>query len=315
MCAKSKKMRGLSPNFLADFVNSASRLKGLLENIHSDHTLDIEIRENYINIYYRGGNILKITQVYQQDYNFYFDLKYLSSASSQKRIFLVDSLKIFNPDWEEYFPFAKKAMDKYYANKKNEEKEFQQLVVRTNNYSSIAKGTDYFIIDIEYAFAKSRFDFIAVEWQSESSIRKLQKGYLPKLMIIEMKYGEKAIKGTAGLHKHHQDIVNFISNQSTLINFKIEMLELLKQKRLLGLIPCLDKSENKNEVTKFSDAINIGYLLSDHDPASKQLVNELKLLPSSEVRFLTANFTGYALYKENVFDLQSFNKRFLSQIG
>ncbi len=95
-----------------------------------------------------------------------------------------------NQNWNEYFPEAKQVMDIYFSNHMHEEREFQQLAVRENNYSSIANGTDYFIIDIEYDNHKNaRFDLIAAEWPSKGSIRKLQKGFKPNLLIIEMKYG------------------------------------------------------------------------------------------------------------------------------
>lgn len=134
-------------------------------------------------------------------------------------------------------------------------------------------------------------------------------------MIIEMKYGDKAIKGTAGLKKHHKDISQFISNSPLINDFKDEMVKLFNQKRKLGLIPCLENSNNPNEVNEFSDEIDIGYLICDHDPASKQLISAIKLLPGGDIKFLSANFMGYALYKENVYNKDAFQNRYLEQIG
>lgn len=54
-------MRGLSNEFIATLNSSKGiGLKRVLDRVNSDSTLALEIRENYINIYYRGGNLLKI---------------------------------------------------------------------------------------------------------------------------------------------------------------------------------------------------------------------------------------------------------------
>ena len=51
-------MRGLTPKFIADIKEA--KLKSFLTIVKEDDTLSLEIRENYINIYYRGGNVFKI---------------------------------------------------------------------------------------------------------------------------------------------------------------------------------------------------------------------------------------------------------------
>ncbi len=52
------KKRGLYKEFMADLESGF--LKELLELVKNDYTLDLQIRENYINIYYRSGNILRV---------------------------------------------------------------------------------------------------------------------------------------------------------------------------------------------------------------------------------------------------------------
>lgn len=66
-------MRYLSNQFMFDL--EFGNLKELLEFIKRDKTLCLEIRENYINIYYRGGNILCIREN-NRGYHYEFDLKY-----------------------------------------------------------------------------------------------------------------------------------------------------------------------------------------------------------------------------------------------
>ena len=45
-----------------NFINSlkSGKLKKMLDLINKDDDLDVQIRNNYLNIYYMGGNIAKI---------------------------------------------------------------------------------------------------------------------------------------------------------------------------------------------------------------------------------------------------------------
>ena len=57
----------------------------------------------------------------------------------------------------------KRAIDRYFAVIKKDERECQQRILRDNNYSSIARDMDYYICDIEYQNQQGRFDIIGVE--------------------------------------------------------------------------------------------------------------------------------------------------------
>jgi hypothetical protein len=300
--------RLLSPAFIDDL------LKGkLLEYVKKDNTLDIEIRENYINIYYRGGNALKVTEIGSNRYDYHFDREYLKAVTFLTEESIIAYKTKF--DWNNYFPVVKQAMDFYFTKYSKEEREYQQIVVKENNYSSIANSTDYFIVDIEYDNRKNaRFDIVAIEWKSDATIRKLKNGHKPKLVVIEMKYGDGAFKGSAGIRKHITDLNNFIANPQTVAEFKEEMLNVFRQKRQLGLIPCLSGDGNLNVVTQFADEFEMMFLIANHDPASSILQTELNSLENHSIKFITSNFTGFGLYKENVFDYYEFIQRFKSQL-
>jgi hypothetical protein len=53
-------MRGLSKEFLAALTSGF--LAELTREVKEDSDLDLEIRENYINLYYKGNSLLKLTQ-------------------------------------------------------------------------------------------------------------------------------------------------------------------------------------------------------------------------------------------------------------
>jgi hypothetical protein len=313
--------RHLKPTFITDLNDG--KLNELVPYVKSDNTLDMEIREDYINIYYRGGNALKVFDRGNHIYDYHFDTNYLHpDLVSEINAIKASKSKLA---WHEYFQLVKQAMDFYFTQKPNEEREYQQLVVRENNYSSKSNATDYFILDIEYNNHKNaRFDIVAIEWESDASIRKLTKGYTPKLVVIEMKCGDGAIKGRAGIHKHIDDFDKFISNAPNVAEFKNEMLSVFTQKWQLGLIPCisgntrlkkmLQPTKDWDDRLEFAKDVQLMFLIANHDPASSVLRTELDNLGDRNIKFITSNFIGYSLYKENVYDLNQFRDRFQSQI-
>jgi hypothetical protein len=69
-------MRALSQTFMANLLNQDGLLRPILERTKQDHTLMVSIREGYINIYYRGGNILRVKEHHSGSYNAFFDNEY-----------------------------------------------------------------------------------------------------------------------------------------------------------------------------------------------------------------------------------------------
>jgi hypothetical protein len=288
--------RKLSFEFIEDL--KTGNLKQILDLVKLDPTLDLNIRGNYVNIYYRGGNILKISEIKPHIYSFWFDPDYQVSRPSNEIANLKTHLE--NRDWLYFFPFAKQAMDFYFAYRQSEEREFAQLVVRDNNYSGVSNGTDYFIIDYEYNNHKgAQFDLVSVVWTSNTQHRKTPNKHKPKLIVMEMKYGDGAFKGKAGMIKHVKDFIDFLASPGQVISFKKEMVDLFKQKRELGLVRFGVKG-NKNHIEEFDEKIEMVFLIANHDPESKVLKEVLlevnELFPSFDVKVLSSNFLGYGLY-------------------
>jgi len=304
-------MRGLSKTFIRTLKSGF--LQPILHLVKLDSTLCLEIREKYVNIYYRGGNILKIEER-GDSFNASFDRKYLVEGSSRVPKELPALLA--SPDdvkkWIDAMPFLKDGMDLWFGKHPKNEREFQQLMLRENNFGKSAKSTDYFICDIEYADRNTngRFDLIAVHWPSTSTGRKNTENL--GLAFIEMKYMDNAMKGKAGLKKHIEDMDNFLRIQGNLANIKDEMKKLFNQKFELGLI------NNEKSIGNFSDN-KPEYILAlvNHDPDSSILKAELETLPPCphmELKFATSNFMGYSLYDQNIYNLDSFLMLFEDQI-
>ncbi|MBT7066164.1 MAG: hypothetical protein HN919_07660 [Verrucomicrobia bacterium] len=318
------KTRGLSDRFMKD-LQSGGSLNQLLLRVQGDTTLDLEIRENYLNVYYRGGSLLKVSPVPRKPgaYTFFFDKNYAPKprrAALGLPADLVESPAAVEK-WMAAIPVLKDTMDLWFGKHPKDERALQQTVVWENNDSPWANGTDYFIIDIEYDNHRgARFDLVALEWESSASPRKLAKGYQPRLVIIEMKAGDGALKGEAGIETHIEQQRRFLGNKRRVEAFKNEMLNVFEQKRDLGLIKALKR--NPNHIKKLAANVDVVFLLAGHDPASRKLStiltqvqqNRLAAPGGASIQFCSANFMGYGLYKEGVHLLSDFSQIFSEQL-
>jgi hypothetical protein len=201
-------------------------------------------------------------------------------------------------------PQLKDAMDLWFGKHPRAEREYQQLVAWENNSSAWAAGTDYFIIDIEYANRQgARFDIVALRWDSEAAMRGLKGRDLPKLALLEVKVGDGALRGKAGLLKHIEHIGLFLENTAKVASFKEEMLQVFQQKRDLGLIKSL--RANKHLVLKIAEEFEVIILLAGHDPDSTILPSLLAKIRSGPTPVLLAqtNYAGFGLYRQSVLRL------------
>ena len=99
-------------------------------------------------------------------------------------------------------------MDWWFHKHPKYEREFQQVIAReNNNLGNISRGTDYYIVDIEYANKvksaekSARFDMVALKWLSDGASRENVKKV--SLALIEVKFGSGALQGKAGEYRGH----------------------------------------------------------------------------------------------------------------
>jgi len=144
-------LRRLSNDFMSDL--GSGLLQPVLQRVKADTTLCLEIRNDYINIYYRGGNLLRIRQR-KGTYEAFFDKKYSNHGYSPGLSSLPGTGIGAAQDldrWISVIPELKQQMDFWLKDHPKEEREAQQLIVRDNNFGGMSNSTDYFICDIEYA--------------------------------------------------------------------------------------------------------------------------------------------------------------------
>ena len=300
-------MRGLPDKFLQDLLKGS--LHGFLTAVQSDDTLCLEIRDDYVNIYYRGGNLCRIVPK-SGSYSMKFDSNY---AKTPKHKELIKNKKNWSiSEWVANIPLLKLIIDTY---EPPFEREIQQLILRENNKSPVSNGTDYFIIDIEYANSKngSRFDMVAVRWPSTSSERRKKSNR--RFAFIELKYGDKALSGNAGILEHIKDMKNYLGNSNILQNLGQEMAEVFNQKVELGLLP-----KKPGKIKSFSSGRpEFILLIANHDPDSTVLKRELREVCKSDeyealcklcdLKIAKASPLGYGLYERCMISIDEYIKQ------
>ena len=307
-------MRALSQTFMANLLNQDGLLRPILERVKQDHTLMLSIREDYVNIYYRGGNILRVKEQHNGSYGAFFDNEY--NKSGLPCPVLPGTIEIQNlaRTWVDSFQALKGIMDIYFSENSKPEREFQQLVARENNFSSIANQSEYFISDIEFAdsYFGARFDLLALRWLA--SQRKNPSNCRPAL--IEMKYGDGALSGNAGVLKHLRDINELISNR---VKYEalIEMMEMqFNQLDELGLIT-FNRVANWTKIKMDSDLKpEIIFLFANHNPRSSKLstilnnpeIEEYDHSSNFDLKFYVSSFSGYALHADSAVTLSQFRE-------
>lgn len=272
----------------------------------------LAIRENFINIYYRGGNILKIMEHNKGSYQASFDDRYNKSG-----LLIPDSPSEINNQndsrsWIDSFPSRKDIMDEYFSTYGKAEREFQQLIARENNNSTISNESEYFVSDIEVAEPYARFDIMAIRWLAAQR----KNGSNCKAALIEMKYGDSALTGSAGLLKHLKDMEKLITNKDGYSKLLETMESQFTQLDELGLLK-FNKGTSNAKVKLNPDEIpEVIFVIANHNPRSPKLKTILrdpeidKYAQSQlfDLKFYVASFAGYGLHAKCMFPLVEFLK-------
>ena len=325
---RRNKMRKLSTEFMAD-LKAGGILSPLREAVKKDKDIILEIRNDSIDIYYRGGRILDLKRQ-ENEYTAEFDIAYAKNHPKQievEKILKKNKITTQNDasKWVDNIRYFKEIMDFHFNNSKNEtlEKNIQQLIVQENNLlERISNATDYFIVDFEYQVnfkyqlkekVETRFDLVGLFWDRKD--RKNPKGC--KLAIIEVKYGDDSLtKEDSGLTAHIIKTEKFLDDKERVKKFKEEMITVFKQKRELDLL----EIKSPHEVP-INEEISIEYMviIAGHSPGSgrlgegldkmeKELDKPGSKLNQNNVRFAVSSFFGYTLFKENMKSFSEFRE-------
>lgn len=284
--SKDLHMRALNDSFLNAFLEGG-KLFPLLDLVRKDHTLCMELRGEYVEIYYRGGLLYKIEDNENGNYKIYYNENYKMLSNQNKKYKLKEIKSVSDAVTE--VPTHKQDMDIYFSQNNKLERECQQLIVRENNFSGdISHNTDYFILDIEYAFNdkndeisdvaidetddfNARFDMLAVKWISTNSNRK--RVFKLPIAFIEVKYGDGAVSGSASISKHIRDYINFRNDSCKMKQLAEDMAAVFGQKHKLHLITSYENKELA--ITINPEEVEYIFVFANHNPDSSKLVAEI----------------------------------------
>jgi len=305
-------MRKLSESFMDALLKPDRLLHPILERIKLDHTLMLSIRKGYINIYYRGGNILRIKEHPKGSYSAFFDNKYNKFDLPMPALPATIESLLEARKWVDSFQDLKGVMDFYFSELSKPEREFQQLVARENNFSTIANQSEYFVSDIEFSDSAlgARFDILALRWL----VSQRKKTGSCKPALIEMKYGDNALSGSAGVLKHLRDIDSLISDGEKYKALLKTMERQFNQLDKLGLLR-FNRVANWTKIQlDASEKPEVIFILANHNPRSSKLdtiLNDPKIdaydhSSNFDLKFYVASFAGYALHADCMITLSQF---------
>jgi hypothetical protein len=133
---------------------------------------------------------------------------------------------------------------------------------------------------------------------------------------MEMKYGDNALGGAAGLLKHLKDIDRLVSDPEKYKSLLETMESQFQQLDELGLLNfnwCSNGTKVKLDVTKKPEVV---LLLANHNPRSTKLssiLNHPKVIAygknkNFDLRFLVSGFAGYGLHSDCMSTLTQFRE-------
>ena len=310
-------MSGLSESFMNDFLKPNGILEPILSRLKYDHTLMLAIRKGYVNIYYRGGNILRITELsdsYKAEFDANYKLPSCNSAIPNSPNYITTSKDA--DSWVESFALRKVIMDHFFAERGKSEREFQQLIARENNNSVVSSQCEYFIADIEYTVPElGRFDMLAIRW-----LMKDRKTGKCTPALIEMKYGDNALGDNA--HENDSGLIDHLRKMAKFMNesndARAKMFETLQIRfNQLNKLELLNYNKGSSSAKiHFSEEYNpeLIFILANHNPRSTKLsdiLSEVKaddLSPKLDMRFFVSSFAGYGLHSNCMKTFEEFKE-------
>lgn len=264
--------RGIHKAALRKSMQS-KELKRLLDIVRLDKNFVVFLRDDYFNVYYRGGNVAKVESAKSVQ----FDKEYFREHKNKeeedysfinKRI--EEATALFKAGrYQEYLNMIIAAMEHYFelGLKNGEEKESQHQLCVNNTFES---ASEYILLDVEYMVSiKSKFaycgkrrcgkDFDSIP-RPRFDIIAIRKAD-GKICIMELKKGTKALTKKSGIGEHAESFENTVGYSKEREKFFVdEMRSVLSQMKDLNLI------DNRIEI--LSDEVEYMFVFQEN---SKEL--------------------------------------------
>lgn len=211
-------------------------LSSVLSAVLSDRLLALEIRERRFNVYYGGGNLMRVDGR-TSPWTLQFDSKYFNEGTLQMPSLpgVLDA-STDAENWVAAFPQLKAGMEDWWTRHPKGERAHCQAMAAANNGQAGTPQGDFLIIDMEYQWAQRRLDLIAAEKRPSPSD---PEGWAhPAFVFVEVKSEYSACAGSSGLTDHARDYSDILSARggAAVAEIKKEYEHVWAQKRELGLL-------------------------------------------------------------------------------
>jgi hypothetical protein len=212
------KMRKLSDDFM-DCLQFGF-LHGILQTVRDDYDLNLEIREGYLNIYFKGHSLLKLIEASSTRYKTQIHKKFTSGLNVPSEL----KNEKDAADFLSCVPHLKQNIIKHGKNAL--EIEYEQMIIRANNYEP-RNNSEYFIVDRQYTVDIGRFDLTGFFWDR----KRRRKNQEVDLCLMEVKFAlNQDIKDV------HQQLSRYYQAlKSKAVQIAEENETLFRQKLELGL--------------------------------------------------------------------------------
>lgn len=276
--------REISEQFITDLKDGY--LAPLIIKVQDDIDLDLFIRNGYINIYFKGNSLLKLTEKKGGGYSVEIHRKYLQGLKL-RQISDRDDVDRFL----EILPFLKENI--LHHGQPSLEIEYEQLIVRANNNEK-RNNTDYFFIDRQYTLGDNyRIDLMGIYWPP---LRRQGDTVYPCLLEIKFALNTDIRKVDQQLMDYYQLIEESPEEVAR------DMQSSLQQRLKLGLF---DQQQNRVEALKTvkisPDLEDYRFILAfvDYNPRSSLLdLEKVRQLPFADQVLVL--YGGFGIWERNL---------------
>ncbi|MDH5524853.1 MAG: hypothetical protein OEY01_12815 [Desulfobulbaceae bacterium] len=261
------RVRGLRLNELnQEKQNVVKKIANIVKR--SAGRLDMQIRDGYVNVYYRGGCIWKVSRITPKSRSIIIetDTQYFGKKSRKKKAEVPQWLpkpQDSIDDWDKVREKHQKIMDKWIAANHNDEDEGERELQQRLTCEHLKNpNSKWIILDIEYAAwlhdskknkeddrrggrRLCRYDMIGIKRRSLQD-----DGPIP-VYIMELKVGAGAIGGKSGIISHAEDIAQLLNDkrdEKALRAFKDSVQNIIREKIELEILPGVSEENAKRDI-------------------------------------------------------------------
>ena len=267
-------------------------LSGLTEIVKSDPHLNLEIRDKYINIYFKGNSLLKLAETNTTHYKAEIHKKFLDGLD-----FPLDFSEHNICQFINAVPLLKENIIKY--GKRSLEVEYEQMIIRANNFES-HNNSEYFIVDRQFTTKEGRFDLTGIFWDRN----KRRSNQEVPVCLMEIKFALNS-----DIKEVHDQLARYYESiKSHAAEIASEMQTVFRQKIELGLYHQPTERLDALRTLTFSkniDQFQFILIFVDYNQNSKLLdFHKLSTLPfANQIKIF---FSGFAMWQQNVKSLSEY---------